>query len=518
MTDTITFLGEELLALRQRCLDDVFFFGSEILGYDYLATPAEFHRAAARALLDETDFMLIAPRGHIKTTLVDVVGTIHHLLRHPDDRVLIAASTWDNARLVLREIVSHYRGNEVFRRLFPEVCPQNKDEEGNTEEYTIPVRGRPTKEASIETTGQDRVITGRHYDVIRCTDLVVRENVPPTAQPEQMKRTIEWFRTTTPLLDMTNPRAHRTVDGTFWNDQDLYCEIKKGYPNFRVLQVGIKDDDKGDPIPVWPELVRGGIQVLGTEKLRKIRSETGSYLWAANYRSDPQPLGALSFRREWFKTYHEAPRDLVETMNLRVAITVDLAISDKPGADRTAIVVTGISPARDFVVLSAQAGPFTPYDTLERLFLLNAEYQPVYVGIESVAWQKAMIFISNRESFNRGITLPVRALLPDARKERRAWPLMVHAENSGIWVRPEHTELVDELLRFPVGNHDDFVDALAYRGQDLMAPVIEALVQPKKLTHAPSSSTMTGDQLLQAAKRQAQAEEEELPWDLEEVF
>lgn len=492
-------VAQEIEALRQRCRDDIFFLGSEVLGYDYFQHPADFHREAAAAM--GRDVLFLAPRNHIKTTLFDVVGTVHHLLNHPDDRVLLAASTWDNARLVLREILGHFRGCDLFRKLFPEFCPQAKDEEGNTEEYVLPCRSRPRKEASIETTGQDRVITGRHYDVIRCTDLVVRENVPPAAQPEQMLRTIEWFRTTSALLDTTNPRAHRTVDGTRWHDADLYSEILKGYPHFRKIVIAILDDDQGLPISVWDKMPR--------DTLIRLREECGEHLWAANYRNDPLPGAGVSFRKEWFETYDKIP-DVVE-----IAITVDLAISDKPGADRTAIIVSGFTPDRHLYVLAMRYGRFTPYETVELLYSLDTEWTPSWVGIETTAFQKAMWFILHEAAQSKGRLLPVRKLLADARKDRRVSVLAAFAERHHIFTRPEHGELIDECCRFPVGKHDDLVDSLAYRVQDLYAPeMLRAM--PSALTHVPGTSITTGAMLLARIEENVQESELE-PWEGSEI-
>jgi predicted phage terminase large subunit-like protein len=504
-------LEADFAQIRQKATEDPLYLGHRILGYDYLETPADFHKEAALAVKAERDFLFLAPRNHIKTTLVDVVGTIFHLLRRPNDRVLLAASTVANAGLVLREITNHFHRNVRFRNVFPEFCPQLKQEEGNAHEFTIPCRTRHPKEASIEIAGEDTKITGRHYDVIRCTDLVVKENVPPWADPKQQIQTIEWFRTTSALLDTTNPRAHRTVDGTRWTCDDLYGEIiqNPGYAHFQQIVVGIKEDEAGDPIPVWSK--------MPVETLKRLRAECGQALWAANYKNSPMPEGANTFQRDWFKPYDtEANGWPVGETLLDVAITVDLAISDKDGADYTAIVVSGLSPANKLYVLSAHKGRWTPYETIDRLFAMQALWNPRYVGVESVAWQKAMLYMLDQEMRTRGIVMPVRALIPDGRKERRAWPLLNHAERFGIFVKPEHGVLVEECCRFPTGQHDDFVDALAYRGQDLLAPYREMQEQIAIMLEAPQTPKLLGSDLMESIEDR-QMLLEMSPWELMET-
>ena len=74
--------------------------------------------------------------------------------------------------------------------------------------------------------------------------------------------------------------------------------------------------------------------------------------------------------------------------------------------------------------------------------------------------------------------------------------LQSHAERFGIWVRPEHQELVDEFLRFPVGKHDDLVDALAYRGQDLLIPALRFEEVLKRPTMVLGNDPLTGADII----------------------
>lgn len=476
-------LAPDLIALREKCKASPIFLGAHVLGYDYLKDPADFHVEGEKALLANENLLALAPRNHIKTTFFDVVGGIHAVICDPNVRQLLTQATLAGAMKILREIMWHFDNNQRFRMLFPEYAPMSHEERGNQREFTVPCRTTASGVPSFYTAGQDSAITGFHFDIIRCSDLVIRENVPPASTKEQMDRTLEFFRTTSALLDTTNPKAHRTVDGTRWHDGDLYGTLirDKGYAHFRKIIVGIPEDRDGMPVSIWKHMTR--------ERLIEIRGEVGPYLWAANYRNDPVPAGDAMFPVENFRFYDKEPE------NLDIAITVDLAISDKNSADYTAIVVSGIDPENDLYVLHAARGRWNPYEVIELLYLLNDQYKPAYVGIESVAWQKAMLFIIEEETRRRGVWMPVKPLIPDGRKERRAWPLAQHAQRRGIYVRREHGELIDEAVRFPAGLHDDLVDALAYRGQDLIAPVLNVNRPPEKLTSVPPTVLKGADLL-----------------------
>jgi len=61
--------------------------------------------------------------------------------------------------------------------------------------------------------------------------------------------------------------------------------------------------------------------------------------------------------------------------------------------------------------------------------------------------------------------LPVKELSPDRDKFSRALPLGAKMESAQVFFNRNalwYSDLERELLQFPVGEHDDQVDALAY--------------------------------------------------------
>jgi predicted phage terminase large subunit-like protein len=66
--------------------------------------------------------------------------------------------------------------------------------------------------------------------------------------------------------------------------------------------------------------------------------------------------------------------------------------------------------------------------------------------------------------------LPIREVKPDKDKLSRALPLVARMEHGTVWF-PKNalwmSDLERELLAFPGGRHDDFVDTLAYAAIDI---------------------------------------------------
>jgi len=83
------------------------------------------------------------------------------------------------------------------------------------------------------------------------------------------------------------------------------------------------------------------------------------------------------------------------------------------------------------------------------------------IGIEQVQYQAAVV-----QELLRRTKLPIRGIRPDRDKVTRFAPLESRYEQSQVMHcqgLPAYFE--DELLSFPVGRHDDVVDALAYAWQ-----------------------------------------------------
>lgn len=159
-------------------------------------------------------------------------------------------------------------------------------------------------------------------------------------------------------------------------------------------------------------------------------------------------------KREWLR-FGDAPE------GLPVYIGVDLAISTKTEADYTAAVVVsrgddGTVYVRDVSRIRADfAG------VLRFIEAMAQKWQPQLIGIEQVQYQAAVI-----QELLRRTKLPIRGIKPDRDKVTRFAPLEARYEQAQV----VHCEglpsyFQDELLSFPVGRHDDVVDALAYAWQ-----------------------------------------------------
>ena len=86
------------------------------------------------------------------------------------------------------------------------------------------------------------------------------------------------------------------------------------------------------------------------------------------------------------------------------------------------------------------------------------KWNPAVIAIEQVQYQAAVV-----QELLRTTRLPVRGIRPDKDKLTRFLPLVARYEQGLVRHAPGLPGwFEDELLSFPVGKHDDGVDALAY--------------------------------------------------------
>lgn len=197
---------------------------------------------------------------------------------------------------------------------------------------------------------------------------------------------------------------------------------------------------------------------LSREFLEQAKRTMGSYLFANQYLNEVIPLDAQSFKKDWFQYTHHVPS------RVNTFIFIDPAISQADSADYTGIVVVSIDYEGTWFVRLARRYKVTPTQLIALTFELDKEFSPQVIGIEEVAYQKALLYFLDEEMRRRNLLLPIKGIrAPNTKsKQMRILSLVPRFEWGHIYFRPGFTDLELELLSFPRGSHDDLIDALSY--------------------------------------------------------
>jgi predicted phage terminase large subunit-like protein len=182
--------------------------------------------------------------------------------------------------------------------------------------------------------------------------------------------------------------------------------------------------------------------------------------------------GAGMFDRSWLRYWRPGTDakgepvyylgdHVVPTGACRRFATVDLAWSLQERADYTVISTWAVTPQRHLVLLDVDRDHIAGPDIIERMRRSFERWSPGYFAVERTTKQLAIIQDAQRSG------LPIREVRADRDKQARALPATARMEHGQIWFPqpssvPAIAECEAELVAFPMGEHDDFVDTLAY--------------------------------------------------------
>lgn len=193
---------------------------------------------------------------------------------------------------------------------------------------------------------------------------------------------------------------------------------------------------------------------IDPEEVAKAGESLPSIAFRQEYLAEFVDAAGARIKREWLR-YGDAPE------GLPVYLGVDLAISTKAEADYTAVVALSRAEDGTIYVLDVNRTRADFASVLRFIEAMAEKWHPVMIGIEQVQYQAAVV-----QELMRRTKLPIRGIRPDRDKITRFGPLEARYEQGQV----VHVEGLppywqDELLSFPVGRHDDVVDAMAYAWQ-----------------------------------------------------
>lgn len=199
---------------------------------------------------------------------------------------------------------------------------------------------------------------------------------------------------------------------------------------------------------------------LSQEFLDTQKRIMGSYLFANQYQNEIVPDGNQPFKKEWIKYFQSLP---IPAKKHTFAF-IDPAISQSKDADFTALVVIDVDDDKFWYMRTAQRFKITPPEIINLIFKVHNQFKCNIIGIEDVAYQKALLYMLDEEMRRRGVILPVKGIKPstDKSKETRIMGLVPRFEWGRILISQGLHDFEVEYSQFPRGTHDDLLDAAAY--------------------------------------------------------
>lgn len=396
-------------------------------------------------------------REHFKSSIITFGLTIQNILQDPDITFGIFSHTRPIAKAFLRQIMREFESNKTLHAAFPDIlwgedvrqAPKWSEDDG----IIVKRQGNPN-EATIEAWGLvDGQPVSKHFKVLLYDDIVVQASV---STPEMISKTMSRLEESYSLG--VSPGGLRRFAGTRWHFNDAYRTIvdrKSAIPREHPGRVGGTEDGEST---YWPE-----------ETHIEKRRDMGPYTYAAQILLNPKADGMQGFRREWLRTYKQ-----IRIEDLNWYLCCDAASSKKKGSDYTAMWAVGLGKDGNYYCVPEVRDRLNLKERGDRLFELHRRYKPKQVRYEKYGLMSDIEHYQQRmESEN--YRFQITEVAGQTSKQDRIKRLVPMFEAGRIWLPPslhktnwERTtnDLVqafieEEYMAFPVGLHDDMMDALA---------------------------------------------------------
>jgi predicted phage terminase large subunit-like protein len=452
---------EMIEEIRTLALNDFYFFAKGVLGYDWLNV--RIHLPICKLLEDGNihELLVVLPRGWQKSTLVSICYPLWKATKNPDMRFLLVQNTATNALAKLKTIADHVKTNELYRILFPEVLP-DADCVWRTGSYQLK-RTKNNPESTFEGCGITTSINGRHYDEVIEDDTIAPDADDTNAlimmpSKEDVDKCIGFHNSLSSII-INILEGRSIVVGTRWAERDLISHIRQTMGDDVVTyERACREDENGISSETgkltFPER-------FNEDVLRRLLKKWGPYMFSCLYMNKPIRSEDMIFQPGWIEYYESEPIQIAVYTTVDAAITEENSNSSDP--DYTVVLTAGkcLRTGRIFV-LDITRERCNPGRTIEIIFEHVRKWHPLKVGIETIQYQKALAYFVRERQRKQGIYFMIEELTHGGKaKSYRIMGMQPVFSEKLIFIRKWMQELVNELLAFPVGGHDDIIDALA---------------------------------------------------------
>lgn len=542
-------------AFKMNALMDLYYFGTVILGKNrFSRNPNKLknlhYQMCLTVMKDGLKEGIEIPRDHFKSTIYSECFPIWRALpfgkreedlfsnvgysdlyvewmrrTHSQDiRILLVSETIKNAIKLGTRIGNHYVNNALFRELFKEILPTEKETWTNESLHQRrTAEGRGQGEGTFDFIGVGAALQSRHYNLVVQDDLVGREARKSSIV---MADTIDYHQILVGATDSDPNNPGRDFDeivvGNRWSHDDLNSHIRAEEPYFNwVTHSALGGCCSLHPFgePIFPE-------AFTREKLLRWKRRLGSYHFScqflnfpidpskarfnmADFRyfnfdrvtgaiANPKELPASSFKAfetapppTQFRTvirHHVADGDVEKDVfprNLKRSLIVDPNHGGshlgqevgKNGRCRHAIVVTGVSTDPRRIYLLDQWAKACPIDEfVDRIFFFAIKWKLRELHVEAVASQKYLTYHLNyfieqhkrtRPELSEMRVVELKSSNAAGAKDERIENFIPIVERHELWLDVNNcTEIKEEAERYGQRNGlKDILDVLSYGPQ-----------------------------------------------------
>lgn len=396
----------------------------------------------------------MAPRFG-KSTMISIYYPAWYLGKHPDHKMIVASHTSDLAVDMARKVRNLMQSDE-YKRIFP----------GVTIAADAKAAGKwnTTRGGEVYAVGVGGSIAGRGADLLIVDDPLSEQDIK-SGNTDSLDVVYEYFRAGLRTRLMPNGRV--CLLHTRWHARDLIGRLVKDgalnpdgdvYEVFEfpaILTVPNPDTDPEAPKTIekslWPEQ-------WSLESLLRTKASMPSWQWNAQYQQSPTAQEAVIIKRDDIQWWpHERPPQIEFTVQ-----SFDTAMTTKERSDYSVCQTWGVwkdeNDLDNVILLNCVRGKWE-FPELKRVAHEQfKEWEPDALIVETKASGQPLVDELRRSG------IIVQEFSPGKGQDKiaRVNAISDMFASRQVWF-PETwwaSEVVEELLAFPAGEHDDCVDAL----------------------------------------------------------
>lgn len=510
------------MVIKERGRSDLAFFAAYFFPEYIKANFSEFHLDAF-ALKVELElnrnqyWILAAPRGNAKSTIITLFWVIHAIVYKTERFIVVVSNTAEQAIERTVEIRDHLEDNEKLRRVFGSFINRKK---WNQNDFTAS-NGVRVMAKSVGSEIRGTRNKADRPSMFIFDDLESQETIN---SPAVRNKTRVWFDTAAMKAGYSSgPWATNFVFiGTLLHKQSL-MSIKVNSPRWKSrIYKAIKSwSTRQDLWDLWKDIIidrsRGdsrfdeaeafyyaneeemmqGVEVLWQDgesyyQLQLQLIDGGRSAFNSEKQNDPRDPDSQLFVMDEARTFDLMKKSFTGTnemeqvngreifldrriyylyrsdgktvmlSDLKIFGFLDPAMAKRLKSDFAGIVVVGIeSETKDAYVLDAWLDKVPPSKQVKKIFDLHSKWKFEKFGFEDNVFQALLAETFEKEAALRSTVLQVEGISHYKNKEDRISSMEPDLANGWLLFNSSlrNTEYWDQFELFPTGTHDDGPDA-----------------------------------------------------------